>query len=140
MHPIRTTVNAIGLVWSCILGATLTAVIVAGLWIWIATATSGVRGTSAVTRQHNSGTNRVQQNTTLLGDNATVLSDAAKIKTQAANQTTQQDRIDLLGLEQNCATDVTKYNADAASVLAAGLLPDGLPSTYPTAICEAPTP
>lgn len=140
MHPVRRTIEAVGLVWACILGGTLTIALTAGLWIWIATATSGARGHAAVIRQHNSGSNQVQQNATLLGDNATVLSDAAKIKTLAANQATAQDRMDLSGQELNCQSDVTKYNADAASILAAGLLPDGLPSSYPTSLCEVQTP
>lgn len=110
------------------------------LAIWLDTASSRARGNASVTRQHNSGQNQVAQNTTLLGDNATVLSDEQKIAVQAANIATQQDRLDLAGLEQNCQTDVAAYNAAVQSILAGGYLPTGLPSSYPTTVCDAPTP
>lgn len=105
----------------------------AGIWIW--TATSGARGNANVTRQHNSGQNQVAQNTKLLGDNATILADEQKIAIQAKNVATEQDRLDLAGLEQNCQSDVTTYNADVNSILATGYLPTGLPSSYPATVC-----
>lgn len=108
----------------------------AALVIVLLTASSGARGAAAVTRQHNSGQNQVAQNTKLLGDNATVLSDQQKIKVLAANQITEQDRMDLAGLEQNCQSDLAAYDADVRSILASGYLPTGLPSSYPTTICE----
>lgn len=109
----------------------------AGIWAW--TASSGARGNASVTRQHNSGQNQVAQNTKLLGDQATVLSDEQKIRALAAGIVTEQDRMDLAGLEQNCASDVTAYNADVQNILAGGYLPAGLPSSYPAAACDAPT-
>jgi len=112
----------------------LAALIAAGIWIW--TATSGSRGGAAVTRQHNSGQNQVAQNTKLLGDQATVLSDEHKIQVLAATVVTQQDKVDLQGLELNCASDVATYNADVQNILASGYLPSGLPSAYPTTVCE----
>lgn len=112
----------------------LVALIAAGIWIW--TVTSGARGDASVTRQHNSGQNQVAQNTKLLGDQATVLSDQQKIQVLAANLVTRQDRIDLQGLELNCQSDVATYNADVRNVLAAGLLPASLPSSYPATVCE----
>lgn len=116
--------------------AILAALIGAGVWAW--TASSSARGNANVTRQHNSGQNQVAQNTKLLGDNATVTSDQQKITVLAKNIRTEQDRIDLQGLELNCQTDVATYNADVNSILATGYLPAGLPSSYPTTICEAP--
>lgn len=118
-----------------VVGVLIVACITA-LIIWLVTATSAARGGAAVTRQHNSGSNQVAQNTKLLGDQATVLSDQQKIQILAANQHTEQDRMDLAGLQQNCAADVAAYNADVQNILAAGLLPAGLPSAYPTTICE----
>jgi hypothetical protein len=112
----------------------LAALIAAGIWIW--TATSGSRGDASVTRQHNSGQNQVAQNTKLLGDQATVLSDQRKIQVLAADVVTQQDRINLQGLELNCQSDVAAYNADVQNILASGYLPSGLPSSYPTTVCE----
>lgn len=109
------------------------ALIGAGIWLW--TASSGARGNASVTRQHNSGQNQVAQNTKLLGDQATVIADQHNIQTLAANQRTEQDRIDLQGIELNCATDVAAYNADVRNVLAAGYLPAGLPSFYPVTVC-----
>lgn len=138
MHPIRDTVTAIGAFWTATIAALIGLALLVGGGIWIATVTSGARGNASVTRQHNSGGNQVAQNTKLLGDNATVLSDQQKIKTLSGSQQTQQDRIDLQGLELNCQSDVAAYNADAANILAAGLLPAGLPTTYPTTTCEAP--
>lgn len=111
-------------------------VAVVALVIWLGTATSAVRGNAGVTRQHNSGQNQVAQNTKLLGDNATVLADQQKIKVLSVNQITEQDRMDLAGLEQNCQSDVAAYNADVRNILAAGYLPTGLPTAYPTTICE----
>ncbi|MBR7832249.1 hypothetical protein KDL01_03205 [Actinospica durhamensis] len=119
------------LIAALVLIAAVTAV---GIWLW--TSSSGVRGDASVTRQHNSGQNQVAQNTKLLGDQATVLSDQQKIQVLAANVTTQQDKIDLQGLELNCLTDVAAYNADVRNILASGLLPSGLPSAYPTTVCE----
>lgn len=107
--------------------------------IWLATASSAVRGSAAMTRQHNSGSNQVAQNTTLLNASAVVISDEQKIKTLAANVVTEQDRMDLAGLEQNCATDVQAYNAAVRGILAAGYLPSSLPSSYPVTACNAPT-
>ena len=112
----------------------LAALIGAGIWIW--TVTSGARGNASVARQHNSGQNQVAQNTKLLGDQATVLSDQQKIRVLAVNQVTQQDKIDLQGLELNCQTDIAAYNADVQNILASGYLPAGLPSSYPTTVCE----
>lgn len=117
--------------------AILAALIGAGIWIW--TATSGPRGNASVTRQHNGGDNQIAQNTKLLGDNATVQSDQQKISVLAANIQTEQDRIDLQGLELNCQQDVATYNADVRSILAAGYLPAGLPTSYPTTVCDTPT-
>lgn len=108
-----------------------------GIWMW--TASSGARGDAAVTRQHNSGSNQVAQNTTLLNASAVVIADEQKLKVQSASVVTEQDRIDLAGLEQNCATDVQTYNADVQSILAAGYLPPGLPPSYPAAVCDAPS-
>jgi hypothetical protein len=113
------------------------ALIAAGIWLW--TASSGVRGSASVTRQHNSGQNQVAQNTKLLNDQATVVSDQQKIQALAGNIVTEQDRMDLQGLELNCQTDVAAYNADVQNILAAGFLPAGLPSSYPAAMCAAPT-
>lgn len=125
-----------------ILAIALTIILIAGavwLTIWLTTASSGPRGNADVTRQHNSGQNQVAQNTKLLGDNATVLADQQKIAALAPNVATEQDRIDLQGLELNCQSDVATYNADVQNILAAGYLPAGLPTSYPTAICTAPT-
>jgi len=113
------------------------ALVGAGIWLW--TASSGARGNAAVTRQHNSGQNQVAQNTTLLNASAVVVSDQQKIRVQAANVVTEQDRLDLAGLEQNCASDVQAYNADVQNILASGYLPAGLPSSYPAAVCAAPS-
>lgn len=113
------------------------ALIAVGIWLW--TSTSGTRGNASVTRQHNSGQNQVAQNTKLLGDQATVLSDQQKISVLAGNVATQQDRMDLSGLELNCQSDVAAYNADVRNTLASGYLPAGLPSSYPAAACDAPT-
>ena len=113
------------------------ALIAVGIWLW--TASSGARGNASVTRQHNSGANQVAQNTKLLGDQATVTADEHNIQTLAASQMTQQDRIDLQGLELNCATDVATYNADVRNILASGYLPAGLPSSYPSTVCDAPS-
>ena len=110
------------------------AAIAVGIWLW--TSTSGVRGDASVIRQHNSGQNQVAQNTKLLGDQATVLSDQQKIQVLGASQATAQDRIDLQGLELNCLSDVAAYNADVRTILASGLLPTGLPTAYPTTVCE----
>lgn len=107
--------------------------------IWLDTSSSGVRGNAAVTRQHNSGQNQVDQNTKLLGANATVQADIAKIATLAPNVVTEQDRIDLQGLELNCTSDVQTYNADVQNILATGYLPTGLPEAYPPSACAAPT-
>lgn len=116
------------------------AVILLLLVIWGAvTLTSGARGDASVTRQHNSGRNQVAQNTKLLGDQATVLSDQQKIQVLAASQSTVQDQTDLHGLELNCLSDVAAYDADVRNILASGYLPEGLPSSYPTTLCEAPT-
>ena len=112
----------------------IAALIAVGIWLW--TATSGPRGDASVTRQHNSGRNQVAQNTKLLGDQATVLSDQQKIQLLAADQTTQQDKLDLQGLELNCQSDVAAYNADVRTIMASGYLPSGLPSSYPTTVCE----
>jgi len=113
------------------------ALIGAGIWMW--TASSGVRGSASVTRQHNSGQNQVAQNTTLLNASAVVAADQQKIRVQAANVATEQDRMDLAGLEQNCASDVQAYNADVQNILASGYLPAGLPSSYPATVCAAPS-
>jgi hypothetical protein len=113
----------------------IAALIAVGIWLW--TVSSGSRGDASVTRQHNSGQNQVAQNTKLLGDQATVLSDQQKIQVLAAHQSSEQDKIDLQGLELNCLSDVAAYNADVRSILAAGYLPSGLPSSYPTTVCEA---
>lgn len=121
-----------------IVGIIVVVLALIGAGIWLATASSGVRGNAAVTRQHNSGQNQVAQNTTLLNDSAVVVSDEQKIKVQAANVVTEQDRLDLAGLEQNCATDVQTYNAAVQSILATGYLPTSLPSTYPATACNAP--
>lgn len=107
------------------------------LAIWLVTASSGPRGNAAVTRQHNSGSNQVAQNTKLLGDQAIVLGDQQKIQLLGAHIVTEQDRIDFAGLQQNCAADLAAYNADVQSILAAGLLPAGLPTAYPDTTCEA---
>lgn len=112
----------------------IAALIAVGIWLW--TTTSGPRGDASVTRQHNSGQNQVAQNTKLLGDQATVLSDQHKIQVLAANQSTQQDKLDLQGLELNCQSDVAAYNADVRNIMASGYLPSGLPSSYPTTVCE----
>ena len=122
--------------------ALLILVIAAAIWlvIWLTTASSGARGNADVTQQHNSGANRVAQNTTLLNASGVVLADQQKIAVQAANIVTQQDRLDLAGLEQNCQTDVATYNADVRSILATGYLPSDLPSSYPTTVCTAATP
>lgn len=112
----------------------LAALIAVGIWLW--TATSGSRGDASVTRQHNSGQNQVAQNTKLLGDQATVLSDQQKIQVLGASQSTQQDKLDLQGLELNCLSDVAAYNADVRNIMASGYLPTGLPSSYPTTVCE----
>lgn len=112
----------------------LAALIAAGIWIW--TLSSGPRGDASVTRQHNSGQNQVAQNTKLLGDQATVLSDERKIQVLAGSVVTQQDRVDLQGLELNCQSDVAAYNADVKNILASGYLPSGLPSAYPATVCE----
>jgi hypothetical protein len=113
------------------------ALIAVGIWLW--TASSGARGNASVTRQHNSGQNQVAQNTKLLGDQATVLSDQQKIQSLAGGVVTEQDRMDLSGLELNCQSDVAAYNADVRNILASGYLPAGLPSSYPAAACDAPT-
>jgi hypothetical protein len=113
-------------------------VLIAG-GIWLATVSSRTRGNAAVTRQHNSGQNQVAQNTTLLNDSAVVVSDEQKLKVQAANVVTEQDRVDLAGLEQNCASDVQAYNAAVLSILATGYLPTGLPSSYPASVCNTPS-
>jgi len=134
-RPVRATIEAVGAFWACVLGATLAAVVIAGLWIWIATATSGARGTAAVTRQHNSGSNQVTQNTRLLGDYATVQADLAQIKILAVSQADQQDRINLQGLRLNCASDINAYNADAQNILAAGYLPPGQPIALDASLC-----
>lgn len=107
----------------------------AALVIWLLTASSGVRGNAAVTRQHNSGQNQILQNTKLLGDYATIQADLDHIKTLMGEQQTQQDRVNLQGLQLNCASDVHAYNADAASILAVGYLPDGQPQTLAAALC-----
>ncbi|WP_034267890.1 hypothetical protein [Actinospica robiniae] len=112
----------------------IAALIAVAAWLW--TATSGPRGDASVTRQHNSGQNQVAQNTKLLGDQATVVSDQQKIQVLAADQSTQQDKLDLQGLELNCASDVAAYNADVRTIMASGYLPSGLPSSYPTTVCE----
>jgi flagellar basal body-associated protein FliL len=106
------------------------------LVIWLLTASSAARGNAGVTRQHNSPQNQIAQNTKLLGDSATIVSDQQKIRVLTASQVTEQDRIDLAGLEQNCQSDVAAYNADAQNILAAGLLPAGLPTAYPVTVCE----
>ena len=136
MNPVRRTIANIGLFWACVLGGTLAIVLIATLWIWIATATSGPRGHADVTRQHNSGGNQVAQNTRLLGDYATVQADLDQIRTLAADQQTQQDRINLQGLRMNCASDVRAYNADAQNILATGLLPAGQPMALDSAACD----
>lgn len=123
-------------------GLAVVILLVAGaawLVIWLTTASSAARGNASVTRQHNSGQNQVAQNTKLLSDNATVLSDQQKIETLAGNIVTEQDRMDLAGLEQNCASDVQTYNADVQSILATGYLPASLPSSYPASVCDAPS-
>ncbi len=140
MHPIRDIIAAIGAFWAIVIAALVALAILIGGGIWIATVTSGARGNASVTRQHNSGGNQITQNSKLLGDNATVIADQQKIKALAQNQQTEQDRIDLQGQELNCQTDVQTYNADVASILAAGLLPAGLPSSYPTTTCEVQNP
>jgi hypothetical protein len=116
--------------------------VVGAFWlaIWLITASSGTRGNADVTRQHNSGQNQVAQNTTLLNASAVVTSDEQKIKIQAANIATQQDRLDLAGLEQNCQTDVATYNADVRNILATGYLPAALPTSYAATACDTPTP
>jgi hypothetical protein len=116
-------------------GLLLTAALIAvGIWLW--TASSGARGDASVTRQHDSGRNQVAQNTKLLGDQATVLSDQQKLQVLAADRSTRQDQLDLQGLELNCLSDVAAYNADVRGIMAAGYLPGGLPSAYPTTVCE----
>jgi len=112
----------------------IAALIAVGIWLW--TATSGPRGDASLTRQHNSGRNQVEQNTKLLGDQATVLADQQKIQVLARSQRTRQDELDLQGLELNCQSDVAAYNADVRTIMAAGYLPSGLPSAYPTTVCE----
>jgi len=126
-----------------ILAVVFVIVLIAGavaLVIWLRTASSAARGNAGVTRQHNSTQNQIAQNTKLLGDSATIVSDQQKIRILKASQVTEQDRIDLAGLEQNCQSDVATYNADAQNVLATGLLPTGLPSSYPTTVCEVTAP
>lgn len=126
-----------------IAGITIVVLLAAGavaLVIWLTTSTSAARGNASVTRQHNSGQNQVAQNTKLLADNATVVSDEQKIAVQAKSIVTEQDRIDLVGLEQNCQSDVAAYKADVDSILATGYLPAGLPSSYPATVCDTPTP
>lgn len=136
-HPVRTTISGISLFWAATLGIIATVAIIGGIAIWLTTATSGIRGDATVTRQHNSGNNQIAQNTKLLGEQATILSDQQKIALLAAGVSTQQDRIDLAGLQQNCASDVAAYNADVRSILAQGYLPQGLPTAYPASVCEA---
>lgn len=114
------------------------ALIGTGIWLW--TASSGPRGNASVTRQHNGGDNQIAQNTKLLNDSAVVTSDEQKIAVLAGNVVTEQDRMDLSGLEQNCASDVQAYNADVQNILASGYLPTGLPSSYATSVCDAPAP
>lgn len=109
----------------------------AGIWLW--TASSGARGDASVTRQHNSGQNQVAQNTKLLGDQATITADVHNIGVLAADVKTEQDRMNLQGLELNCASDVAAYNADVRNILAAGYLPAGLLSSYPASMCTPMT-
>ncbi len=110
------------------------ALVAVGIWLW--SASSGTRGNASVTRQHNSGQNQVAQNTKLLGDQATITADEHNIGFLAAHVKTEQDRMDLQGLELNCASDVAAYNADVRNIMASGYLPTGLPSAYPTTVCE----
>ena len=133
-----------GLAWTPIVAvhtAVAIVLVACAVWlaIWLTTASSAARGNAAVTRQHNSGQNQVAQNTTLLNASAVVVSDQQKIKVLASSVVTEQDRMDLAGLEQNCAADVQAYNADVQNILATGLLPVGLPSSYPATVCDAPS-
>jgi len=122
-----------------VLGIILVVALVVAVVIWLVTVTSRDRGNAQVQQQHNSGQNQVAQNTKLLNDNAVVVSDQDKIRIQAANVATEQDRLDLAGLEQNCTGDVATYTADVKSILATGYLPAGLPSSYPATVCDPPS-
>jgi hypothetical protein len=120
-------------------GVVLGVALVVWLIVWLATASSKAAGDASVTRQHNSGQNQVAQNTKLLGDQATITADVDNIGFLAAHTKTEQDRMDLQGLELNCDSDVATYNADVRNILASGYLPAGLPSSYPDTVCTAST-
>lgn len=106
--------------------------------IWLATATSKARGNAGVTQQHNGTQNQIAQNEKLTGDNNTVKADITQITYLAANVQTEQDRMDLNGLVQNCDSDVAKYNGDVTLILASGYLPTGDPSSYADSVCSPP--
>jgi hypothetical protein len=104
--------------------------------LWLTTASSKTRGDADVTRQHNSGQNQLAQNAKLLTDNATVTTDLQQIQVLAANVVTEQDRLDLQGLRQNCVNDVNTYDADVKSTLAQSYLPSSLPTSYSATLCQ----
>lgn len=128
-----------GRLWAYTVTAAVLLFVVLPISLWaFGVFTSGIRGAGDVTKQHNSGSNQVAQNTTLLGANATVLADEAKIRQMAGAQSTTQEQMALQGAEQVCDSDVQAYNADVQNILASGYLPAGLPSSYPLTVCEAP--
>jgi hypothetical protein len=67
-------------------------------------------------------------NAKLPADRAAVLADEQKIAALAAHQVTEEDLVDLLGLEQDCLADVGMYNAEARGA-----------GGFPAAVCNAPT-
>lgn len=133
MGGIRAALGGISTAVAVTVGGILAAAVIAGLVMLLLTITSSERGNANITQQRNSAANRERWSSVFQGLNTQIQADVANIDAQRGHVVTQQDAMDLAGMEQVCRSDVAAYNADTRNVLA--VVPAGLPATYPLNTC-----